>query len=142
MQHGLKKTILTILGISTSGIPLLIIYITQGILINYWSGLDPYSRIYLIFMIIPFGMLFVMLDLIICKILKRKIIKLISYYKLGVIIGFISLIFVLAPWVDSDISKFLDLTIMAVIFIVSLLFVLKNSKVIIDDEGKTKKIDP
>ncbi len=96
----MKNTLYYLVGILITTSLVRTVYIFQGIIMNYFSGVNPYHLFYHIPIITVFNSLIGMLILILLRILKvKRLTKSIEYFVFGLVLGLSDSGGVLLPWV-------------------------------------------
>lgn len=112
-----KKIISVLLGIILSAITIGATHAVQGLILDDWSGLHPYYRLYYIVNYILLGFFLGIIILTIIHFSRRKMIRNIKdFFIYGLILGSIGLSNLVHPWLGYDYidsAFFLVITIIA-----------------------------
>ena len=113
----MKQLWLLFLGVLVTASIISGIHVTQGMILNDWSGLHPYYRVFQLPLIVAIGFLIGVVILLVLRVMRvnlsggRN-----EYFKLGLILGFVGISGLVHPYINSE---YVDWLVILGVFLVS-----------------------
>ena len=115
----MKKLLLLFLGVIATASLIGGIHVAQGFILDDWSGVHPYYRVFQVPVIVAIGFSIGVLILLILRVMKLILSGDRSeYFKLGLILGFAGISSLIHSYVNSG---YTDWLVVLIVFISSLL---------------------